>query len=185
MPQTSIENSYDPATLRHGLNYYLRPDKSRIYISDVSPEREDFMGRREATARTYMYRILNRPPNPNAMANDGHLNSSVPASYWSLFQHDLAWTTSKRLNVDAMAQASQLLVGLKDFASFRNAKCQSKSSIKHMMDVSIYVNKVRVSGEGGSAAEAAVLTGSPHHPRYLHLLVRHSPHSQCYCLPST
>ncbi|RYY83642.1 hypothetical protein EON63_10805, partial [archaeon] len=139
----SSEECYDPSSIKRGLNYYLRPDKSRIFITDVTPEREDFVARREASARTYMYRILNRPPSNNLIPyNESDRSSggvfSSPASYWSLFQHDLAWTTSRHLHIDLMVQASQLLIGMKDFASFRNASCQSKSSVKHVTDVSIY-----------------------------------------------
>jgi tRNA pseudouridine38-40 synthase len=125
-----------PEVLRNGLNYFLDAKRSRIYISDVVNIRENFNARMEAKSRTYMYRILN------------HHRKSSSISHWSLFHQDLAWTVDKDLNMQAMIQASQYLLGEQDFASFRNARCQSKSSIRHIKSVEIYLNKQLISSQG-------------------------------------
>jgi tRNA pseudouridine38-40 synthase len=153
---------YDEKALKNGLNYYLRPDKSRVYITDVSIVDDYFNVREQALARTYMYRILNQ----KGLSDSAN---HCQTSNWPLFQHELAWTMDQRLDLTAMVQASKHLLGEQDFTSFRNAGCQSKSTIRNMHNIQIYVNKQPILDE--SSVLRANKEHSSHYPSYLNLLV--------------
>src|SRR5690606_23666436 len=71
----------------------------------------DFSARLSATARRYLYRILNRRPPP-----------ALEAGY--------VWHVPVPLDAGAMHAAAQLLVGHHDFTSFRSTECQAKSPEK-------------------------------------------------------
>lgn len=117
-----------------GLNFYLRSEYiSRIacnYISsggniqdiailDCEIVDENFHARFSAKKRYYRYRILNRRQ-PTA------LNSNR------------VWQVYKPLDFSAMEQTLQYLTGKRDWSSFRDSDCQSKSPIKTIDKVSLY-----------------------------------------------
>ncbi len=64
-----------------------------------------------AVKRHYLYRILNRRPDLTVDAG-------------------LAWRIARPLDVDAMHEAAQRLVGKHDFTTFRSTECQAKSPEK-------------------------------------------------------
>ena len=88
--------AFPPKTWISAMNYYLPRDISvrAAYEADV-----DFDVRRRALSREYRYYILNRP---------------ARSSLWRHFSHFVP----KPLDVAAMSQACQLLVGDHDFAAF-------------------------------------------------------------------
>ena len=71
----------------------------------------DFDARFSATARHYLYRILNRRAPP-------------------ALERGQVWHVARTLDADAMHAAAQLLVGNHDFTTFRSVQCQSRSPVK-------------------------------------------------------
>lgn len=70
-----------------------------------------FDARFSATARHYLYRILNR---------------RAPAA----LERGRVWHIPKKLDAEAMHHAAQILVGKHDFTTFRSVQCQAKSPVK-------------------------------------------------------
>lgn len=95
--------------LREALNHYLRPEP--ISILQVDEVEYAFHARFLAKRRHYIYRILNR---------------RAPAT----FNKGLVWHVKTPLDVDAMHEAGQVLVGKHDFTTFRHIHCQSDSPVK-------------------------------------------------------
>lgn len=91
-----------------GSNRYLPKDISVLWVAEVSA---DFDARFSAMRRRYRYVIYSHPVRP-ALLSDG-----------------VTWTF-KELDVQAMNQAAQLLLGTHDFSSFRAAECQARSPVK-------------------------------------------------------
>ena len=104
-----LPKAYKPGTIRDALNHFLKP----VPISVLTVEQVDstFDARFSATARHYRYRILNRRP---------------PAT----FDAHMVWWVARPLEVAAMNEAAQLLVGTHDFTTFRSTDCQAKSPVK-------------------------------------------------------
>lgn len=98
-----------PGKVQDALNALLRP----LPVSVLSAERvaADFSARFDAVGRAYLYRILNRRAPP--ALERGHV-----------------WHVARPLDVPAMQEAAQALVGHHDFTSFRAVHCQSKSPVK-------------------------------------------------------
>ncbi|WP_341894920.1 tRNA pseudouridine(38-40) synthase TruA [Ferrovibrio terrae] len=104
-----LARDFTPDKLRDGLNFYLRED--RIAVLDAAIVDSDFSARLSATARHYLYRILNRRPPPAMEAGQ-------------------VWHVPVPLDSDAMHVAAQRLLGHHDFNSFRSTECQAKSSLR-------------------------------------------------------
>jgi tRNA pseudouridine38-40 synthase len=95
--------------LRDALNYHVRPAPVAVLATAVT--NEDFHARFSATARHYLYRILNR---------------RAPA----VLDRGKVWQVAVALDAEAMDAAAQALVGQHDFTTFRAAECQSASPVK-------------------------------------------------------
>ena len=112
-------------TVRDAINHHLRPAPVAV-LSAVSAD-PAFDARLSAIGRVYAYRIVNR---------------RAPLTL------DLgrAWHVKAPLDVDAMAEAAQVLVGHHDFTSFRAAECQAKSPVKTLdrLDVRRTGDEIRV-----------------------------------------
>ena len=97
-----------PGELARALNALLPRDVAVLALREVAP---DFDARRDALAKTYTYRILNRAePSPLRARFSLHLRGA--------------------LDVAAMAEGAKPLVGTHDFSAFRAAMCQAKSPVK-------------------------------------------------------
>lgn len=95
--------------IRDGLNFYLKPQPiSILYAEQVA---DDFHARFSTKERSYIYRIINR---------------YAPLTV----EKGKAWQIPRPLNLDAMQEAAQVLVGTHDFTTFRDTDCQAKSPIK-------------------------------------------------------
>lgn len=105
-----------PQKICDALNYHVRPDP----IAALHGEQVDdsFSARLSATRRSYLFRILNRRGPPAIDAGR-------------------VWHIEKRLDVDAMHDAAQALVGHHDFTSFRSSTCQSKTPMKTLDRLSV------------------------------------------------
>ena len=104
-------------------------------MSVISAEQvsEDFQARFSARGRRYLYRILNR---------------RSPAT----IDRGKVWHVPKTLNVDAMHEAAQHLVGKHDFTTFRASECQAKSPIKTLdrLDVMRFDEMIEIRAEARS-----------------------------------
>jgi tRNA pseudouridine38-40 synthase len=98
-----------PHRLREGLNALVRPHP--ISILDVSEVDDDWHARFSCTGRRYLYRILNRRAPP-------------------ALDLGKAWHVAVPLDVEAMSEGAQHLVGRHDFTTFRSVQCQSDSPVK-------------------------------------------------------
>lgn len=103
--------------VRDALNAQLRPDPISVLACEYASE--DFDARFSASARHYLYRIVNRRA-PLAL------------------DRGRAWHVTHTLDAVAMHEAAQVLVGHHDFSTFRSAECQAASPVKTLdrLDVS-------------------------------------------------
>jgi tRNA pseudouridine38-40 synthase len=106
-----LEKDYDANAVMMAVNHYLKPQP--IALVKVEKVTEEFHARFSSKARSYMYRLVNRR---TPMALD----------------QGRAWGYFKELDVEAMNEAAQLLLGTHDFSTFRDSECQAKSPIKTM-----------------------------------------------------
>lgn len=91
-----------------------------IAVRWAKPVSPSFHARFSARARTYRYLISDRP------------------AYSALTHQHVTWSR-KRLDVQAMREAAQALVGEHDFTSFRASQCQARSPVRRID----YVHLVR------------------------------------------
>lgn len=117
-----IEKLLAPDKMRDALNAHLRPHPVSVLEAEIAAD--DFHARFQATARHYLYRIVNR-------------RSPLTLSAGQV------WHVQAPLDAGAMHEAAQRLVGLHDFTTFRAAECQAKSPVK-TLDV---LNVARVGEE--------------------------------------
>lgn len=98
-----------------GVNAHLQNDVAITWAKEVS---EKFHARYSAIERHYSYFIDNRP-------------TKSPITL-----RRMTWYPSP-LNIQAMSEASQYLIGNHDFSSFRAADCQSNSPVRDVSKISI------------------------------------------------
>jgi tRNA pseudouridine38-40 synthase len=120
-----LAKDWDPGTVRDALNAQLRPNPISVLACEIVAE--SFDARFSATARHYLYRIIDRR-SPLAL------------------ERDRAWGTFRRLDVDAMQAAAPALVGNHDFTTFRSSECQAASPVKTLdrLEVSRHGEVIRV-----------------------------------------
>ncbi len=105
-----------------GVNAFLPPS---VTVQWVKPVPDHFDARYMAFERSYCYALLTgSTPSPLVQGKAGFLN--LPKG--------------KTLDVLAMHEAAQVLVGEHDFSSFRSSECQSKTPIKTLYQVSVIEN---------------------------------------------
>ncbi len=104
-----IARPADADTVRNALNAHLRPDP--VAVLQAEPVGQDFAARFSCIGRGYVYRIINRP---------------APLTVES----GLAWQQPRPLDVEAMQNAAERLIGRHDFTSFRAAACQADSAVR-------------------------------------------------------
>lgn len=98
------------------LNFHLRPN--RIAVLDAEEVDFDFNARFSAVGRAYRYVIINRRADLT-------------------LDRGLAWRVPQALDVKAMHKAAQVLVGLHDFSTFRDAECQAKTPVKTLETIAL------------------------------------------------
>ena len=120
-----LERAWETDVLRNALNAHLRPHP--ISVLSASLAAPDFHARFSATARHYLYRILNRR-SPPALER-GHV-----------------WWHPVPLDAAAMHEGAQHLIGKHDFTTFRAAQCQSNSPVKTLdrLDVARYGDAIEI-----------------------------------------
>ncbi len=120
-----LEREWDADVLCRALNAHLRP--APISVLSASLAAPDFHARFSATARHYLYRILNRRSQP--ALERGHV-----------------WWLPVRVDAEMMHEAAQYLIGKHDFTTFRAAQCQSQSPVKTLdrLDVARYDDAIEI-----------------------------------------
>lgn len=104
-----LARDWDPFRLSEALNYHLKP--APVAITACAEVPTDWHARFSATARHYHFRILCRRP---------------PATH----QRGLVWQIKHQLDVDAMQDGANHLIGRHDFTTFRSTICQADSPVK-------------------------------------------------------
>jgi tRNA pseudouridine38-40 synthase len=119
-----LMRDWDPWRLVEGLNAHLVSHP--VAILSVERVAVDFDARHSASARHYLYRIVNR---------------RAPLT----LDRGRAWRLKPRLDAEAMREAARALVGRHDFSTFRDAQCQAKSPIRTLdrLDVKREGDEVR------------------------------------------
>ena len=95
--------------LREAVNAHL--GEAFVSVVQAGPAAPDFDARRSALARHYRYEIVNRRA-PLTLARGR------------------AWLVRPPLDVEAMHEAAQALIGRHDFSTFRDAQCQASSPLR-------------------------------------------------------
>lgn len=106
----------EPFVIQRCMNAHLR--NIPITVLNVEKVAQDFHARFSAIERSYIYKILNRKSKPALEINR-------------------CWWIMQNLNIEAMNQAAQNLVGKHDFSAFRATGCQAKSPIKILQKISV------------------------------------------------
>ena len=106
-------------TVRDAINAHLRMGRESASILSAAVVSPDFDARFSATARHYLYRVLNRRASP-------------------ALEKNRVWWVATSLSANAMHEAAQMLVGRHDFTTFRSVQCQAKSPLRTLdrLDVS-------------------------------------------------
>jgi len=146
-----LSKDWDPYKVMQGINFYLfgadeeAPNISRISVIKAEKVADDFHARFSATRRYYTYRIVNR------RARLG-------------LDHGRAWQVVEPLNIDAMQEAANHLLGKHDFTSFRDSQCQAKSPVKTLdyLDIKRFGDEVRISTHARSFLhhQVRIMTGT-------------------------
>jgi tRNA pseudouridine38-40 synthase len=104
-----LERDWPAEVVREAINAHLRPEPIVVLSASVVPQAFD--ARFSAVGRHYLYRILNRRAPP-------------------AIDRNRVWHVVRPLDVGAMHEAAQTLVGWHDFTTFRSVQCQAKSPEK-------------------------------------------------------
>ena len=109
MAHVDLQRDWSEHKLREAINAMLCP--LPIAIMQVQQVDDDTHARFSATARHYLYRIINRRP-------------------FLTIEQGKAWHVKIPLDEKQMDKAAQLLIGTHDFTTYRATRCQSKSPVK-------------------------------------------------------
>ena len=104
-----LPEKYGDHVVRNALNAHLRPHP--IAVLSAEETAPTFHARFDATARAYVYRIINRR---------GDLALERGRAFW----------ISRAVDEAAMHVAAQRLLGKHDFTTFRDTNCQANSPIR-------------------------------------------------------
>ena len=130
-----IEKTITPFRLMEAINARIRPAPVAVLeCVEVAP---DWHARFSCIQRRYEYRIVLR---------------RAPLTH----ERGLAWRIPQPLDVPAMADAAQRLVGRHDFTTFRSAHCQADSPVRTL-------DRLNVLGDGDRIAVHAAARSFLHH----------------------
>jgi tRNA pseudouridine38-40 synthase len=132
-----LARTWEPLTVREALNFHLKPRP--IVVVDCALVGEEFDARFSATARHYLYRILNRPARP-------------------AIDRNRVWWLPFPLDADVMREAAQILVGRHDFTTFRAAGCQAKSPVRTLdrLEITTAGSEIRIAASARSFLHSQV-----------------------------
>ncbi|HZS68189.1 MAG TPA: tRNA pseudouridine(38-40) synthase TruA [Burkholderiales bacterium] len=111
----------DSAWVR-GVNSFLPQSVAVLWARPVEAE---FHARFSAIARTYRYRLINRPVRP-----------ALAARYAGWYHAPL--------DIEPMRVAARALLGEHDFSAFRAAECEAKTPVRTVHSISVEQNADRI-----------------------------------------
>lgn len=111
-----LVREWDPFRLSEALNYHLKPDP--VAIVDCARVDDDWHARFSAIERQYLFRILIR---------------RAPATH----EAGQVWQLNHDLDVEAMQEAANYLIGNHDFTTFRSSICQAASPVKTLDELRV------------------------------------------------
>lgn len=114
-----LAKDWDPFVLMSALNAHLEQANDAIAILSCEKADPSFSARLNAKKRHYRYRILNRRAPP-------------------ALDRRHVWLISKPLDVAAMQEAAQTILGKHDFTTFRAARCQAKSPVRTLERLEVF-----------------------------------------------
>ena len=115
LPKGHRLTSRHPFYIISAFNSLLRD--SNIRVISTKPVKAEFNARFSATKRFYKYRILCRAAPPG-------------------LEKGKVWHFRKKLDISLMQEGVKYLIGKHDFTSFRTIKCQAKSPVRTIDEVS-------------------------------------------------
>ncbi|MBO5165963.1 MAG: tRNA pseudouridine(38-40) synthase TruA [Lachnospiraceae bacterium] len=137
-----MQTDKTPEEIMEYMNRYLPEDIGVISVTEVG---ERFHSRLNAKGKTYCYQII---------------NSTLP----HVFDRRYSYVYPEKLNLQAMRQAAEVLVGTHDFASFTSAKKGKKSTVRTIEDIRIEedgdIIRIFYSGDGFLFHMVRILTGT-------------------------
>lgn len=104
-----LERDWEPFRLSEAINFHLKPNP--IAIVACARVDDDWHARFGALERHYLFRVIARRP---------------PLT----FEAGQYWQVKKELDLAAMQNAADRLLGKHDFTTFRSTICQAKSPMK-------------------------------------------------------
>jgi tRNA pseudouridine38-40 synthase len=113
---------HDVAAIQRALNAVLPVDVRVVAVEDAGPQ---FHARFDAVSKTYEYRISNGP-------------------FVSAFEHRYVWHVPGALDLEAMRQGAQALLGRHDFAAFQSTGGDVHTTERTIL--AIAVERARESG---------------------------------------
>lgn len=111
-----LPEARDEYSVQQGINFHLHT--SQVAVLTAQKVGDDFNARFDATRRYYHYRLICR---------------KAPLTV----ERNRAWQVYDSLDVQAMHETAQILVGHHDFTSFRDSQCQSKSPVKTLDEIKV------------------------------------------------
>lgn len=110
-----IDTAMTPKEIMDYINMYLPDDIGVIDIKEVG---ERFHSRLNAKGKTYQYRIWNSP---------------LPC----VFKRRYVYELESKLDIEAMREASAVLIGSHDFKAFTSNKKSKKSTVRNIESITI------------------------------------------------
>ncbi|MCC5991033.1 MAG: tRNA pseudouridine(38-40) synthase TruA [Rhodobacteraceae bacterium] len=104
-----MRRDWDPFRLMEALNHHLRP--APVAVLACAQVDDSFHARFSALERRYLFRLLSRRAPPTLAAGQ-------------------VWHIRRGLDLAAMQQGAQHLIGQHDFTTFRASQCQAASAVK-------------------------------------------------------
>lgn len=114
-----LPREYEPYKVMQGLNFHLlEAGHTGIAIVNAEAVPDTFNARFSATRRYYRYRMIAR-------------RSRLAIDY------NRAWLVVEDMDIAAMQEAANHLLGHHDFTSFRDSECQAKSPMRTLESLTI------------------------------------------------
>ena len=138
-----LDKETDAETVRKALNYHCKGQP--VSVLEAEAVDDEFHARFSARSRHYLYRILARRGPP-------------------ALETGRVWHVPVPLDVAAMHQAAQMLIGKHDFSSFRAALCQAESPVKTLdvLNVARMADEIHITASARSFLhnQIRILTGT-------------------------
>ena len=143
LPKGHRLTSRHPFYIISAFNSLLRD--TNIRVISAKPVKPEFNARFSAIRRFYKYRILCRAAPPG-------------------LDHGKVWHFRKKLNISLMEEGVGHLIGRHDFTSFRTIKCQAKSPIRTIDNISFSRENeeviMRVSAKSFLHSQVRIIAGT-------------------------